>query len=105
MDGPIAARRPPQVTLCLTRMTCGPETQSGNMAPDSNTGQMMARVCISRHGKRTPQASSSSLVSLPQLILPGGINVACCDGHVEYSPLNNLWNYYWHALSVPKGMP
>jgi len=27
------------------------------------------------------------------------------DGHVEYCKLNNLWSYYWHALSVPKGKP
>jgi prepilin-type processing-associated H-X9-DG protein len=37
--------------------------------------------------------------------LPGGINVACCDGHVEYCKLNNLWSYYWNAISSPKAMP
>lgn len=66
---------------------------------------MMGRVCISRHGGRDPKAAPTAFNIAAGTLLPGGINVACCDSHVEYSPLNNLWNYYWHALSVPKGMP
>jgi len=26
----------------------------------------------------------------------GSINLSCADGHVELSPLEKLWNYYWH---------
>ncbi len=67
-------------------------------------GQMMGRVCVSRHGSKDPRAAPTMNVSAGT-VLPGGVNVACCDGHVEYSRLNNLWTYYWHALSVPKAMP
>lgn len=28
------------------------------------------------------------------------INVVICDGHAEFSNINNLWNYYWHASSI-----
>lgn len=64
----------------------------------------MGRVAIARHGMRT--LTSSRIVNATiGTQLPGGINVACCDGHVEYSKLNNLWSYYWHAVSVPKPMP
>jgi prepilin-type N-terminal cleavage/methylation domain-containing protein/prepilin-type processing-associated H-X9-DG protein len=63
---------------------------------------MMGRVCIARHGMKDPAASPKA-VSNKTPRLPGGVNVGCCDGHVEYSPLDNLWNYYWHALSAPQG--
>jgi prepilin-type N-terminal cleavage/methylation domain-containing protein/prepilin-type processing-associated H-X9-DG protein len=69
----------------------------------STSGQMMGRILIARHGLRSTAAALQS-VPFPGN-LPGGINVSLCDGHVEYSKLNNLWDYYWHSLSVPKGMP
>jgi prepilin-type processing-associated H-X9-DG protein len=64
---------------------------------------MMGRCLIARHGFQDPTAAPQS-VNFPGF-LPGGVNVGVCDGHVEYCKLNNLWNYYWHALSLPKGMP
>jgi prepilin-type processing-associated H-X9-DG protein len=65
---------------------------------------MMGRVCIARHG--IPTLGHSKIVTATATtILPGGINVSFCDGHVEYSRLNHLWSYYWNALSVPKPMP
>ena len=64
---------------------------------------MMGRVLIARHGFKDPAAAPQS-EHFPGF-LPGGVNVSLCDGHVEYCKLPNLWNYYWHALSVPKGMP
>jgi len=67
-------------------------------------GQMMSRYCIARHGVKTP-ASGQTINITATTVLPGGVNVACCDGHVEFSKLNNLWSYYWNALSVPKPMP
>jgi prepilin-type processing-associated H-X9-DG protein len=67
------------------------------------TGQMMARVAIARHGYKSPAAAPTK-VRFPGT-LPGGVNVSFCDGHVEFSKLNNLWNYYWHAQSSPQGMP
>jgi prepilin-type N-terminal cleavage/methylation domain-containing protein len=65
---------------------------------------MMGRCCVGRHGLKDPRLAPTVNV-LPGTLLPGGINVACCDGHVEYSKLNNLWSYYWHAQSVPQAMP
>ncbi len=65
----------------------------------------IGRICIPRHGIPTLQSSKKINVTATTL-LPGGINVACCDGHVDYAKLNTLWSsYYWHALSVPKSMP
>jgi prepilin-type N-terminal cleavage/methylation domain-containing protein len=67
------------------------------------TGQMIGRFCGARHGLKDPKAAPT----VPNTIvrLPGGVNVACTDGHVEYAPLDNLWTYYWHALSVPQKRP
>jgi len=65
---------------------------------------MMQRVCIARHGGKDPR-SAPTVNMAAGLLLPGGINMACCDGHVEYCKLNSLWSYYWHAVSVPKPMP
>lgn len=77
----------------------------GGDSPTSGTmGQMMQRVCIARHGYKDPAAAPTINVSAGTF-LPGAVNVACCDGHVEVCKLNNLWLYYWHALSVPKPMP
>lgn len=76
-----------------------------NLYTGPGTGSpMMGRVCIARHGTRT-LTSTMTIPVTANTVLPGGINVACCDGHVEYSKLNNLWAYYWHAVSVPKPMP
>jgi prepilin-type processing-associated H-X9-DG protein len=66
---------------------------------------MMGRVCIARHGYKDPAAAPKSYMISATTLLPGGINVSMCDGHVEYCKLNNLWSYYWHALSVPQPMP
>jgi len=65
---------------------------------------MMGRCCVGRHGLKDPRSAPTVTINVGT-VLPGGINVGCCDGHVEYSKLNNLWSYYWHAVSVPKAMP
>jgi prepilin-type N-terminal cleavage/methylation domain-containing protein/prepilin-type processing-associated H-X9-DG protein len=71
-----------------------------NTAP----GEMMWRVCIARHGYKSP-ASAPQKVSTASPY-PGGINMGLCDGHVEYVKLDNLWSqYYWHELSVPQARP
>jgi len=67
-------------------------------------GKMMGRVLISRHGYKAPSAAPRSF-PFPSQSFPGGVNVGCCDGHAEYSKLNNLWNYYWSAVSMPQGSP
>ena len=65
------------------------------------SGVMMGRVCIARHG--IPNTPASAATGSP---LPGGVNVALADGHVEYAKLDTLWSaYYWHALSAPQKRP
>ena len=71
---------------------------------NGNIGQMMGRVCIARHGLKDP-AGAPTITIAQGTLLPGAVNVGTVDGHVEYCKLNNLWSYYWHALSVPKEMP
>jgi prepilin-type N-terminal cleavage/methylation domain-containing protein/prepilin-type processing-associated H-X9-DG protein len=66
---------------------------------------MMGRVCIARHGSRNAKAAPTAFNINAGTFLPGAINVGMCDGHVESCRLNDLWSYYWHALSVPKPMP
>jgi len=74
-----------------------------NGEENGTAGQMMGRVLISRHGFKGPASAPRSQPFSG--LLPGGVNVAMCDGHVEFCKLNNLWSYYWHALSVPQPMP
>jgi prepilin-type processing-associated H-X9-DG protein len=65
---------------------------------------MMMRVTIARHGGRPASAAPTSVnIAKP---LPGTINLAMFDGHVETSPLGNLWNYYWcYGWQIPKPDP
>ena len=62
------------------------------------SGSMMARFCISRHGSahRPPPRNVPAGASLP-----GGINMVFVDGHVEAVKLDNLWQMYWHRDYVP----
>ncbi|MEI6779522.1 MAG: prepilin-type N-terminal cleavage/methylation domain-containing protein [Verrucomicrobiota bacterium] len=55
----------------------------------------MQRCLIARHGGFA-SASAPRKVDVRQK-LPGAINVGCADGHVELSPLENLWNFQWHS--------
>jgi len=61
-------------------------------------------ITIARHGGR-PASAAPRLVSIGRR-LPGMIDVALYDGHVERCPLENLWNYYWSATwKVPHPRP
>jgi prepilin-type N-terminal cleavage/methylation domain-containing protein len=63
------------------------------MAPPG--GIAMSGLMIARHGSRPASAAPRNIdISKP---LPGIIDLALYDGHVEKSPLENLWNYYWNA--------
>jgi prepilin-type N-terminal cleavage/methylation domain-containing protein len=56
---------------------------------------MGTSLTIARHGGRPASAAPRNWdISRP---LPGMIDLALYDGHVERSPLENLWNYYWNA--------
>ena len=84
-------------------------TPSGNLnnpgyPNGGGAGDHMNRVCIARHGGGNPaSAPTAALTSSP---FPGGINVACADGHEEYSRLDALWShYYWNAVTSPQKRP
>lgn len=59
----------------------------------------IGRLTLPRHGgfvaSRAPRQFDT------EQRLPGGINIACYDGHVELARLENLWNYYWSRTWVP----
>ena len=59
------------------------------------------RCLIARHGSGGP-ASAPRNADIKQK-LPGAINVTCADGHVELSPLENLWSFQWHLGYVVPG--
>jgi prepilin-type N-terminal cleavage/methylation domain-containing protein len=66
---------------------------------------MMDRCCVLRHGIGSP-ASAPKTVSNSQPYPKGGVNMACTDGHVEFTILDNLWSkYYWNAVSSPAKRP
>ena len=65
----------------------------------SSTAAGMPRICIARHGSKSP--GSAPRVVPPATPLPGKLVMSFTDGHVEAVPLQNLWNYYWHAQWQP----
>ena len=60
----------------------------------------MSRLTIARHGKISSVSAAPRNFNVINK-MPGGINVGCFDGHVELSPLENLWNYYWNVGYTP----
>jgi prepilin-type N-terminal cleavage/methylation domain-containing protein len=66
--------------------------------------ETMAVLTIARHGG-SPASAAPRKVNTAQR-LPGAIDMALLDGHVEKVPLENLWNYYWNATwQVPSHRP
>jgi prepilin-type N-terminal cleavage/methylation domain-containing protein len=55
----------------------------------------MPSVTIARHGSRAASAAPRQWDISQRM--PGMVDVALFDGHVEKSPLENLWSYYWSA--------
>jgi prepilin-type N-terminal cleavage/methylation domain-containing protein/prepilin-type processing-associated H-X9-DG protein len=58
----------------------------------------MSAFTVPRHGSRPSKPSTNHLVSAK---LPGAINVAFYDGHMETAKLERLWSFYWHKVYVP----
>ena len=54
----------------------------------------MERCAIMRHGGKTATASIANFDITQRL--PGSINIGMADVHVEFAPVENLWQYYWH---------
>jgi prepilin-type N-terminal cleavage/methylation domain-containing protein/prepilin-type processing-associated H-X9-DG protein len=69
------------------------------------TTQGMSRCCIARHGDGYPSSAPKSFFFTPTSKLPGSINMAFIDGHVELVKLQSLWTYNWHVDWVPSGNP
>jgi prepilin-type N-terminal cleavage/methylation domain-containing protein len=59
----------------------------------------ISRFTIARHGSGAPKSAPRNVPS--GQALPGSINVACADGHVELARLERLWDFYWHKGYVP----
>lgn len=58
----------------------------------------MSAFTIPRHGSKPSKISTNHPTNSP---LPGAINVALHDGHVEQVKLDRLWQLYWHRDYVP----
>jgi hypothetical protein len=59
---------------------------------------------IARHGSRPASDASRNFDISGRL--PGMIDIALYDGHVEKVPLENLWNYCWTAnWQIPHPRP
>ena len=59
----------------------------------------IGRITISRHGSRAPGSAPRSWPSGQKL--PGGVNLACADGHAELAQLEQLWDYMWYRGYQP----
>ncbi len=71
------------------------DSPARNLYTGAQTPAGMARATIARHGGQAPQAAPTSVTV--GAALPGSIDIGMADGHAEAVPLQNLWNYYWHA--------
>jgi prepilin-type N-terminal cleavage/methylation domain-containing protein len=75
---------------------------TGDMSTD--TSLTMGRCTIARHG-------GLAVDSAPRLVpkgqkLRGSVDIALFDGHVEKTPLENLWNFSWYRnYQVPALRP
>jgi prepilin-type N-terminal cleavage/methylation domain-containing protein/prepilin-type processing-associated H-X9-DG protein len=67
-------------------------------------GSEMQRCLLARHSSQPASAAPQNFNYTKNL--PPGINVGLFDGHVEFSVLENLWNYQWHLdYVVPNPRP
>jgi prepilin-type N-terminal cleavage/methylation domain-containing protein/prepilin-type processing-associated H-X9-DG protein len=64
--------------------------------PNQQEGLGMGYCLIDRHGKRPSSAAPRSYNYRIGTILPGAINVAFFDGHMENVKLDDLWKLQWH---------
>ncbi len=71
-----------------------PDLQTGEEADVPGGPAGLDRLMIARHGPNLPNSVPTFvLITQP---LPGGINLAFIDGHVQNMSLNNLWSIYWN---------
>jgi prepilin-type processing-associated H-X9-DG protein len=56
-----------------------------------------------RHG--SVPSSGAPRVNRASQTMPGAVNIAFFDGHVELIPLESLWSLYWSRSWVPSVKP
>jgi len=78
-------------------MAWNPPPQSLIFGSDFGGGAMSA-MALPRHGRRPSPFPDRWPADQP---LPGAINVSFFDGHGELTPLERLWQLYWHKDYVP----
>ena len=79
------------------------DTPPTDLYTSDNGEQGMTRYCIARHGSVPAGGAPKSW--RPGTALPGAINVAFFDGHIELVPLQKLWSLYWNSSWVPRATP
>jgi prepilin-type N-terminal cleavage/methylation domain-containing protein/prepilin-type processing-associated H-X9-DG protein len=99
----ILASKTPAFFDCIFNVTWPLETDppvpnlfNGADAGGPGGDDGMARLQIARHGSIPPGQAPRNLYPMPPAgRLPGQVNIAFADGHVEAALLQNLWNYTW----------
>jgi prepilin-type N-terminal cleavage/methylation domain-containing protein/prepilin-type processing-associated H-X9-DG protein len=66
---------------------------------NGNSGTGLGRMAVARHGTKNPSSAPRDVPAGQPL--PGSINMALVDGHVESAKLRDLNNYYWNATYTP----
>ena len=84
---------------CWPRTNNRPPVNLYYSSPGGGFSGGLSRMVIDRHGG-IPAGNAPTNVNTAQT-LPGAINAACVDGHVELSKLENLWNFYWNQTWNP----
>jgi prepilin-type N-terminal cleavage/methylation domain-containing protein len=75
------------------------DTPARNLYEGDGVAGGIGRYCIARHGAGSPGAAPRRMS--PGAPLPGAVNMACMDGHVEAVKLDRLWQLIWHKVYVP----
>ncbi len=108
-NGPLHPSETPQfadATLCWVEPLTNsfPSLNLYTPASADPPDSWMIFLTIARHGRR-PASAAPRIIDISQT-LPGMIDLAACDGHVEKALLENLWNYSWYAdWQVPNPRP
>jgi len=93
-----------EVWVDLWPMETDPPNQNLYLAGGTENPPEMERCIMPRHGGLVPSAAPRSYPQNARL--PGGIEVGCFDGSVQYTPLEQLWQLYWHVnWKVPSPRP
>jgi prepilin-type N-terminal cleavage/methylation domain-containing protein len=88
---------------CWPQPTDSPARDLYNGDQSGGVGAI-GRNTIARHGGKPSSAAPRSWPTGRRL--PGGIDVACADGHVDAAQLEKLWNYHWYrGYQVPGTRP